>query len=341
MHSTASHPTRPSVLLAGIPVKPTDDVALVAIRLLKTEASAAAGCSPKVIATRRAEAEAVSESATTNGHASTLFPAHLKEFKASGLTTEDVVAAGIRSLSDRREIAAMLNRKSWSQRSGSVWAIPYIDATGGVVHWRVKPERPSQSNGKTAKYQSPTGSRVRVYFPPDAHRRIAEGEAPEFLITEGEKKSLKATRDGFCCIGLSGTSCWHGRKSTAPLADLENINWSGRIIFIVFDSDAEDNEQVRQDELLLAAALKRRGAVVKIPRLPAGPNGEKVGLDDYLVANGPSEFRRLLDNAPVADDVHPEIQKAEAFEVDPADIASKFRESLQHRRAIPNSFPSR
>ncbi len=255
-------------------------------------------------------------------------PGASKRVQTSGLTTEDVVAAGIRSLSDRREIAAMLNRKSWSQRSGSVWAIPYIDATGEVVHWRVKPERPSQSNGKTAKYQSPTGSRVRVYFPPDAHRRIAEGEAREILITEGEKKSLKATRDGFCCIGLSGTSCWHGRKSTAPLADLENINWSGRIIFIVFDSDAEDNEQVRQDELLLAAALKRRGAVVKIPRLPAGPNGEKVGLDDYLVANGPSEFRRLLDNAPVADDVHPRFKKLKRSKLTPPTLPANSANHL-------------
>ena len=55
---------------------------------------------------------------------------------------------------------------------------------------------------------------------------------------------------------------------------------------------------VREQELLFAAQLKTRGAVVKIVRLPAGPNGEKVGLDDYLVANGPGALRRLMSSSP-------------------------------------------
>lgn len=262
----------------------------------------------------------------TNGRVPTLFTAHLKEFAASGISTDTAVAAGIRSLSDRREIAAMLNRKSWSQRMGSAWAVPYIDASGAIVHWRVKPEFPPQSNGKAAKYLSPSGSRVRVYFPPGSHQRI-EGGATEIILTEGEKKTLAGTQAGFCVLGLSGVDCWHARKSTTLLPDLE-FSWGGRAAYIAFDSDAADNAHIREQELLLAAQLKLRGAAGKIVRLPAGPNGEKVGLDDFLVAHGPGALRRLMDTASEADELPPEIQKAEAFEVDPADVATKFRESL-------------
>ncbi len=256
----------------------------------------------------------------------TLFPAHLKEFTASGLTAETVAAAGVRSISDQRQIASMLNRKSWSQRLGSVWAIPYIDASGAIVHWRVKPEHPPEKNGKAAKYLSPGGSRVRVYFPPNVHQRIADG-ATEIVITEGEKKALAGTQAGYCVLGLSGVDCWHARKQNTLLADLE-FSWTGRTAFIVFDSDAETNQHVREQELLLAAQLKLRGAVVKVVRLPAGPNGEKVGLDDYIVANGAGLLRRLMDTAGEAEELPAEIQKTEAFEVDPADVATKFRESL-------------
>jgi hypothetical protein len=44
----------------------------------------------------------------------------------------------------------------------------------------------------------------------------------------------------------------------------------------------------------LAEALGRRGATVKVVRLPGGPNREKVGLDDFLVAHGPDLLRELL-----------------------------------------------
>lgn len=51
---------------------------------------------------------------------------------------------------------------------------------------------------------------------------------------------------------------------------------------------------MRQAEAALATELQRRGAVVKVVRLPGGENGEKVGLDDFLIAQGAEALRRLL-----------------------------------------------
>lgn len=256
------------------------------------------------------------------------FPHHVTELRASGLTEETIRAAGIRSEHDRRKLASMLNRKSWSQQLGSALVFPYRDAAGTVVQTRVKPDQPQQQYGKAAKYLSPSGATVRVYFPPGTHRQITDG-AVEIIITEGEKKSLKASQDGFCCVGLPGVDCWHGRQSTSLLADLENIHWPGRTVFIAFDSDAALNARVRESESRLAAVLKRRGAVIKVVRLPAKPNGDKVGLDDFLVAHGPSELRKLLDHAddPVAPE--PDSLKSSASEADPADIAAKLLASCE------------
>ena len=48
----------------------------------------------------------------------------------------------------------------------------------------------------------------------------------------------------------------------------------------------------------LCAALGDKGAMPRIVELPAGPDGAKQGLDDYLVAHGADALRKLLMAAP-------------------------------------------
>ena len=59
-----------------------------------------------------------------------------------------------------------------------------------------------------------------------------------------------------------------------------------RRIGIVFDSDGASNPQVQEGAKRLRDALLRRHAHAFVLFLPPGPNGEKVGLDDFLVAGG-------------------------------------------------------
>jgi putative DNA primase/helicase len=251
-----------------------------------------------------------------------LFPFHLAELRASGLSDDTIAKAGIYSEHDRRRLAALLNRKRWPAKLGSAIVYPYRDEAGAVVLHRVKPERPLVVGSKSAKYLSPSGSAVRLYFPFGAHERIQSGET-EVIITEGEKKSLAAIQVGFCCIALPGVDCWHARKSTALLPDLERIEWSGRTVYIAFDSDAAENERVCDNESLLAAALERRGAAAKVVRLPAGQDGAKVGLDDFLFAQSPAELRKLLDRAEPAECLEPAVLRQPACNADPGDVASK------------------
>jgi putative DNA primase/helicase len=123
------------------------------------------------------------------------------------------------------------------------------------------------------------------------------------LITEGEKKTLALWQAGHQVVGLGGVWNWCEKaegykrlKESRPIADLDKVTWK-RPVIILFDSDGHDNYKVRQAAFRLARELAERGAKVSILFLPPGPNGEKVGVDDYLVAHGPEAFRDLLAQA--------------------------------------------
>jgi putative DNA primase/helicase len=169
--------------------------------------------------------------------------------------------------------------------------------------------------GKPAKYLSAKGAAPRVYFPPGT-RKLTESKFQEIIITEGEIKAACGAQHGYCVIGIAGVDCWAVRKSSRLIPDLESIEWKGRTVFICFDSDATTNQSVRAAEELLAAALTARGAIVKIVRLPAGTGGAKVGMDDYLAANGSSAFHSLLKSAEDPADVAPAELRAPASEID-------------------------
>jgi len=81
---------------------------------------------------------------------------------------------------------------------------------------------------------------------------------------------------------------------------------------------------VRTNEALLADALGKRGAAVRIVRLPPGPSGEKQGLDDYLVAQGAEAFLRLMETATEPEPPRPEETKIPAATLDPATEAKAF-----------------
>jgi len=262
--------------------------------------------------------------ATANGHATPdaiaannadglpLFPMHRLVLEKRGLNADTIREAGIRSSGDRIEQAAILNRKSVpSTWAGSI-VIPYYDESGAVVTNRLRPTNPpiNAKTGKPQKYISPTGGALRVYVPRPVFPLLHDASG-RLVITEGEFKSQAATQAGFHCISLPGVDCWHPRKKTTLLPDLERIAWKDREVFIAFDSDAVDNENVARNERELAAALKLHGAKVRIVRIPPADDGGKLGLDDFLVAKGPAAFQKLL----------------EAAEEPPAPEAGEFMES--------------
>jgi hypothetical protein len=147
-----------------------------------------------------------------------------------------------------------------------------------------KPEKPR-------RYDQPPDSGVHAYFPPGLDLR---GGA---IITEGGAKSYAATLAGLPTIGLGGVWNFTDKHTGGLLPELEAIGWSGKSLTICFDSDAATNPQVQAAEARLAEEFLRRGATVKLARLPATRDGGKVGMDDYLLSDGAVALRTRLAEA--------------------------------------------
>ena len=234
---------------------------------------------------------------------------HLSELLGSGINSAATRAAGLYSESRPSKIADLLNWQSATRiHFGNTLVIRYRNHAGHFNGYcRLKPDNPRKSKGKKIKYEAPVGEPAHTYFPPNTIDALRDVDQP-LIITEGEKKAIKANLEGFPTIGISGVWSWqmkrepggHGRRKGKRrlIDDLEAIEWSGRKVYIVFDSDAATNPNIEWAEWRLAKCLQEKGAIVKIVRLPqgeAGDNGEpaKVGLDDFLKANSPEDLKNL------------------------------------------------
>ncbi|TWT35601.1 hypothetical protein KOR34_04940 [Posidoniimonas corsicana] len=258
-----------------------------------------------------------------------LFPAHIAELKASGISEDQALEAGVYSEHDQRELARLANRKRWGVKLGAALVFEYRDLGGNTVLHRLKPERPAKQGGRELKYIQPSGERSQSYFPPGVAKKALE-PGVMLAITEGEKKALSATIHGLPCVGLSGV--WNfkpGGKVGELLPELELIDWRGRPVYIAFDSDVLDKEQVRLAEQVLAATLQDRGAEVKVCRIPAADDGSKQGLDDIIVARGRCVLDELLNAAAVPEPVDSALLMAPAKEVDGAREAAEIVDAEQ------------
>jgi putative DNA primase/helicase len=230
-----------------------------------------------------------------------LLPHHLVDLRSSGLSDEVIRMAGCRSVT-ASEAAAILG----FDPGCSCLAFPY-SIQGRAVLTRLKPDAPYQPPGwsKPAKYLSPLKSRSRLYIPTFTGGAALADPSTRLIITEGEKKALKATQDGFPCLAISGV--WNWTKGRDPetgqrhsIADIDRVTWKDREVCIVFDSDAAENASVRQAERELAGILGARGAKVRVVRLPELDDVAKTGLDDFLASEGAEALAALLDGAPEA-----------------------------------------
>jgi putative DNA primase/helicase len=227
-------------------------------------------------------------------------PEHLADLRASGLTDDTIAESGAYSESDGDRVNELLggyvSRKT-ARSLGPCLAFPFSDADGQPVTFtdgkgqarpfvRLKPAKPRKNpDGKPQKYESPLKSGNHAYVPPGARSAIKDPTAM-LLVTEGEKKALAGTQHGFPTLGLCEVWNWALKRPKNPangrgtgprrlIADLERINWQGRKVVIVFDSDAVTKPEVRWARWHLARALAKRGADVRVVDLPGDPDGKK------------------------------------------------------------------
>jgi Protein of unknown function (DUF3987)/Domain of unknown function (DUF3854) len=238
---------------------------------------------------------------------------HRRDLEASGLSPETIRRSGIYSAPER-EVRALLGFGA-----GSGMVIPYwrADGTRREDFVRVKLDQPNARGRR--EYRQPLDSANHLYLPPlQEWARIFADPTIPLIVSEGEKKTLKANQEGLTTIGLGGVDSW--LKGGRPIADLDGVTWTTRMVLIAFDADLVFKPSVARAEQALADELGRRGAHVFGVRLPPGEPWTK--LDDYLCRRSVVDFLflpRVLLAEPAADWEPPiplEDRPVPAFPVD-------------------------
>jgi len=208
-----------------------------------------------------------------------------KLFNEHGLTLETIKINNLYS-ANAGELNNILKRND-IQTDGVV--IPYDSNFS-----RVRLTKPAKINDTEVKYLSPLNSTNHLYSRHLSPEILKNIDIPLFF-TEGEFKALKASQEGFHCIGLAGI--W-GFASNGSLIDgFNNINLYEREIIIVLDSDANFNYNVLHAGYRLAIELSKLGAKTKVVVLPELENLTKTGLDDLLVHKGNDYFNQIIRNS--------------------------------------------
>jgi hypothetical protein len=222
-------------------------------------------------------------------------PEALEDLRRSGLSDGTIAAAGLFT-----PAPADLPRFVSARLVGQVRHVlvfPYRDGDPGgaqrrhdeFVRCKLFPPV-DDGHGHTIRYYQRAGTPPRLYIP--ARARAALGDpGVTLLVTEGEKKALRADQDGLACVAVGGL--WSWRVGGRPIPDLDRLDWYEREVVIVPDSDVWTRLDLLKPVFALGKELEGRGARVGVLKLPSAPGGAKVGLDDYLCAHPLSAVNAL------------------------------------------------
>jgi hypothetical protein len=224
-----------------------------------------------------------------------LHPEALDDLRRSGLDDATIAEAGLYTPAPS-DLPRLLSPRLLAHVR-HVLVFPYDEIGHGAL-WRRDDDfvrcklfpPVDDGQGHTIRYYQRGGTPPRLYIPTRARMALADPTVP-LLITEGEKKALKANQEGLACVAVGGL--WNWQTAGRPIADLDRIDWYEREAVIVPESDVWTRPDLLQPVFALGKELEARGAKVAVLKLPAGPDGAKVGLDDYLCAHPLAAFDAL------------------------------------------------
>jgi len=202
----------------------------------------------------------------------------------SAISLDVIRERGYRTIFGHKELADLKFSKSQQRHPGIL--IPLHGVEGNIVGYQFRPDHPrlDTNRGRSIKYETPAGGTIRLDVPSRCQPQLADPSVPLYF-TEGSKKVDALASAGVCAVGLTGVWGFKGKNplgGTTVLADFDYISLKGRVVYECFDSDLATNPKVYQALLRLKQVLQNKGADPHILQLEAGPNGEKVGIDDYL-----------------------------------------------------------
>ena len=163
----------------------------------------------------------------------------------------------------------------------------------------IRLDTPPVKDGKPQKYLRRTGEPNHLFNP-----GVDLSLAQELWIVEGEAKALCGHAQGLPIVALSGIYNWRTSGPEAELLaegenlmdeeallpELAQVNWSGKEVTLLYDSDITPGHRSYPAFERLAEQLYRLGAEeVRILSLPSVAQGQKTGLDEFILARGPEQ----------------------------------------------------
>jgi hypothetical protein len=234
-----------------------------------------------------------------------------KRLAEMGLTTPELVDSYGILLAPHTRLAdyGITAAKLVHERSAIMF--PYLDHLGNKLAngmWQARligtyPDFVAQSAGITReehekllkkrwpKYMGSKG--FDLYFPRFA---IPWYELKHVFITEGIPKAIRACQAGIPCLSIQGKDQFRIKNTNQFVPGLEALLENGQVekITYVADSDAAANPDIRNSATLLVGLLNGRKMdardFAEFLILPALPQCEKTGLDDYLNIEGTQSF---------------------------------------------------
>lgn len=289
-----------------------------------------------------------------------LSPDTLDDLRRSGLSPSTIDSSGIKDETTDNETALRLDKYHVKG-----FVLPYYGVDRQQLKfYRVKVLQ-SLNGHQPPKYIQPKAAGNHLYLPPELaliDPTWAKNTELPLFITEGEKKALAGVQAGLPTIAVGGVFSWRthihtlergvvrvedkpssrvvhlddrGEKAykTEVAAELGDIEWRNRDVYLIFDSDATTNPEVQRAAFELSNWLGERGAEAfqismadrvsstVLQRAGRSPS-EKLGLDDALALD-PSFGDHLAD---------PEWRSAERFRPLPQDPLQWTTEQLNSGR---------
>lgn len=225
--------------------------------------------------------------------------------ESSGIADVVILARGYRTITAPQELRALGFARN--QCLVPTLLLPVHTTDGGNSLYTHRPNLPrviknrrkrnpdGSFKAEVIKYELPKDAGIRLDCPPSCRPMLADPSI-RLWITEGIKKADALASHQLCAIALLGVWNFKGKNefgATVFLADWDYIALKGREICIVFDSDVMLKPEVRKALDRLIEHLRRKGAQVRAIFLPS-TNGEKIGVDDYLLTHSVAELEGLI-----------------------------------------------
>lgn len=153
------------------------------------------------------------------------------------------------------------NSESWSL------FYPHLLTNKKTAYYTIRLKNPINDT----KYIRPKNETSRLFKPLHLAPETLNNPDEYIIITEGEKKAIKAVQEGFNCIALGGVWCWKSKKTEDGLIpDIHKIQWKNKEVYLCFDNDICYKAQVLNALRELTYQLQEFGAIVKVVSLPTG-----------------------------------------------------------------------